>query len=39
MQRFAQDGDAPAVKALAAKIAPVVQQHLDMAKGLKNGMK
>lgn len=39
IQRYAQDGDVPAIKAFAAKIAPTVEQHLQMAKGLKNGMK
>ena len=39
MQRYAQDGDVPAIKAFAADTAPVVQQHLDMAKGLKDGLK
>ena len=39
MQRYAQDGDAPAIKAFAAAAAPVVQQHLDMAKKVKDGLK
>ena len=39
MQRYAQDGDVPAIKAFAAATAPVVQEHLNMAEGLKNGMK
>lgn len=39
LQRYAEDGDVPAIKAFAAATAPVVQQHLDMAKGLKDGMK
>lgn len=39
MQRYAQDGDVPAVKEFAAKVAPTVQEHLNMAEGLKNGMK
>jgi putative membrane protein len=39
MQRYAQDGDVPALKAFAAQVAPVVQEHLNMAEGLKNGMK
>ncbi|MDB5432655.1 MAG: hypothetical protein JWP35_3771 [Caulobacter sp.] len=39
MQRYAQDGDVPAIKAFAASTAPVVQEHLNMAEGLKNGMK
>lgn len=39
MQRYAEDGDVPAIKAFAAATAPVVQQHLEMAKGLQGGMK
>jgi putative membrane protein len=39
MQRYAQDGDYPAIKTFAADTAPVVQEHLNMAEGLKNGMK
>jgi putative membrane protein len=39
MQRYAEDGDVPAIKAFAAATAPVVQKHLEMAKGLKDGMK
>lgn len=39
MQRYAEDGDVPAIKAFAAATAPVVQKHLEMAKGLKEGMK
>jgi putative membrane protein len=39
LQRYAQDGDVPAIKAFAAETAPVVEEHLQMAKGLKNGMK
>jgi putative membrane protein len=39
MQRYAQDGDVPAIKAFAAKLAPAVQEHLNMAEGLKKGMK
>jgi putative membrane protein len=34
LQRYAQDGDAPALKAFAAETAPKVQQHLDMVKSL-----
>jgi putative membrane protein len=37
MQRYAQDGDTPAIKAFAAATAPAVQEHLNMAEGLKNG--
>ena len=39
MQRYAEDGDAPAVKAFAAATAPVVQGHLDMAKALADKTK
>jgi putative membrane protein len=39
MQRYAQDGDVADIKAFAATTAPVVQQHLDMAKKIKDGMK
>lgn len=37
LQRYAQDGDTPAVKAFAAATAPTVQEHLNMAEGLKKG--
>ncbi|KRA56180.1 hypothetical protein ASD79_17630 [Caulobacter sp. Root655] len=37
MQRYAQDGDTAAIKAFAAATAPTVQEHLNMAEGLKNG--
>jgi putative membrane protein len=37
LQRYAQDGDTPALKAFAATTAPAVQEHLNMAEGLKNG--
>jgi putative membrane protein len=37
LQRYAQDGDTPAIKAFAAATAPAVQEHLNMAEGLKNG--
>lgn len=37
MQRYAQDGDTPAIKAFAAATAPAVQEHLNMAEGLKKG--
>lgn len=39
MQRYAQDGDVPAIKDFAAATAPVVQQHLDMAKKVRDGLK
>lgn len=39
MQRYAQDGDVPAVKAFAAATAPVVQQHYDHAKTLRDARK
>lgn len=37
MQRYAQDGDTPAIKAFAAATAPAVQEHLNHAEGLKKG--
>lgn len=37
MQRYAQDGDTAAIKAFAAATAPAVQEHLNMAEGLKKG--
>ena len=37
MQRYAQDGDTPALKTFAADTAPAVQKHLEMAEGLKKG--
>ncbi len=36
MQRYAKDGDVEPVKQFAAKTAPTVQQHLTMAKSLKD---
>jgi putative membrane protein len=37
LQRYAQDGDTAAIKAFAAATAPAVQEHLNMAEGLKKG--
>lgn len=37
LQRYAQDGDTPAIKAFAAATAPKVQEHLNQAEGLKKG--
>lgn len=37
LQRYAQDGDTPALKTFAADTAPKVQEHLNMAEGLKKG--
>ncbi len=37
LQRYAQDGDTPAIKAFAAATAPTVQEHLNTAEGLKKG--
>lgn len=37
LQRYAQDGDTPALKTFAAATAPKVQEHLNMAEGLKKG--
>ena len=39
MQRYAQDGDVPAIKAFAASTGPVVQQHFDHAKTLRDATK
>lgn len=39
LQRYAEDGDVPAIKTFAAATAPTVQKHLEMAKGLEDGMK
>jgi putative membrane protein len=36
MQRYANDGDVPAIKAFAVATAPVVQGHYDMAKSLRD---
>jgi len=38
MQRYAQDGDVAQLKQLAAQTAPTVQQHLTMAKSLKDSL-
>ena len=37
LQRYAQDGDTPAIKAFAAATAPTVQEQLNTAEGLKKG--
>ena len=37
LQRYAQDGDTPTLKTFAAETAPKVQEHLNMAEGLKKG--
>ncbi len=39
LQRYAQDGDVPAIKAFAAATAPVVQQHYDHAKTIRDALK
>ena len=39
LQRYAQDGDVPVIKAFAAATAPVVQQHLDMARKIRDAVK
>jgi putative membrane protein len=39
MQRYAQDGDVAQIKAFAAATAPVVQQHLDMARTIRDAVK
>ncbi|ATC26418.1 DUF4142 domain-containing protein [Caulobacter vibrioides] len=37
LQRYAQDGDTPTLKTFAAETAPTIQEHLNMAEGLKKG--
>ena len=37
LQRYAEAGDNASLKAFAAATAPKVQEHLNMAEGLKNG--
>ena len=39
MQRYAEDGDVPAIKAFAAATALAVQKHYDMAKALRDSLK
>lgn len=39
LQRYAEGGDVPALKAFAAKTAPTVQKHLETARTLKDSMK
>jgi putative membrane protein len=39
LQRYAEDGDVEAIKTFATTTAPVVQQHLDNAKALRDAMK
>ena len=39
LQRYAQDGDVPAIKAFAAATAPAVQQHLDKARAIRDAVK
>jgi putative membrane protein len=34
-QSYAASGDKPALKAVAAKVVPVVQHHIDMLNGMK----
>jgi putative membrane protein len=36
VQRYANDGDVPAIKAFAMTAAPIVQGHYDMAKSLRD---
>jgi putative membrane protein len=38
MQRYAKDGDVETLKQFAAATAPVVQQHLDKAKALRDAL-
>ncbi|HEY9234009.1 MULTISPECIES: DUF4142 domain-containing protein [Phenylobacterium] len=39
MQRFAQDGDVPTIRSFAAATAPMIQQHHDQAKGIRDALK
>lgn len=39
MTRYAQDGDNATLKAAAAATAPLVQQHLDKARALRDALK
>lgn len=39
MTRYAQDGDNASLKAAATATAPIVQQHLDKAKALRDSLK
>ena len=39
LQRYAQDGDVPAIRAFAATTAPTVQQHLDKARAVRDAVK
>jgi putative membrane protein len=39
MKGYAKDGDTPAIKKLAAKTAPAVQMHLNMAEKIQKGLK
>ena len=38
MQRYAQDGDVPAVRAFAAATAPHVQEHLTRARAIRDAL-
>ncbi len=39
MARYAKDGDVPVIKDFAGTTAPVVQQHLDKAKAIRDALK
>lgn len=39
MQRYAQDGDVAQIKTFAAATAPMVQQHHDQAKAIRDALK
>jgi putative membrane protein len=39
LQRYAQDGDVAQIKTFAAATAPVVQQHYDRAKAIRDALK
>ncbi|WP_293458462.1 DUF4142 domain-containing protein [Phenylobacterium sp.] len=39
LQRYAEDGDVDQLKSFAAATAPIVQQHLDRAKTIRDELK
>lgn len=39
LQRYAQDGDVAQIRSFAAATAPIVQQHLDKAKAVRDALK
>lgn len=38
MSRYAQDGDSPQIKGAAAAMLPIIQQHLDRARTLRDSL-